>query len=169
MNKRLGQSFYQQNALTLAPLILGKLLVRKINGEEQRYRITEIEIYYGEADTACHASKGKTERTKVMYETGGVAYIYLCYGIHYLFNVVTGPKDHPEALLIRGVENYSGPGRLTKALNINKALNGEDFVISDKIWLEDDGFIAEYELSKRIGIDYANIEDRDKLWRLVLK
>jgi len=169
MNKRLDQDFYKQSALTLAPLILGKLLVRNIDGKTYRFRITEIEIYYGEADTACHAFKGKTERTKVMYEAGGIAYVYLCYGIHYLLNVVTGPKDHPEAILIRGIENYTGPGRLTKALKIDKTLNGEDFLRSDKLWLEDDGFIAEYELSKRIGVDYAQIEDRDKLWRFVLK
>ena len=100
----------------------------------------ETECYYGEEDTACHASKGKTERTKVLYEQGGTAYVYLCYGMHSLFNVVSGKKGHPEAVLIRGVTGYNGPGKLTKAMHIDRTLNEEDMVNSDQLWLEDDGY-----------------------------
>ena len=156
----------------MAPSLIGKLLCRKIcdnSGERViKLRITETECYFGEEDTACHAHKGKTERTKVMYHSGGVAYIYLCYGIHSLLNIVSGPEDFPEAVLIRGVEGYDGPGKLTKVLAIDRSLNGEDLIASDKLWLEDDGFSAEYTVGKRIGIDYATEEYRNILWRFTI-
>lgn len=128
---RLTQDFYTQCALEVAPSLLGKLLCRKVDGELIKLRINETEAYYGENDTACHAHKGKTRRTKVMYEAGGMAYVYLCYGIHHLFNVVTGALNFPEAVLIRGVANYNGPGKLTKALKINQALNAENLLSSE--------------------------------------
>ena len=145
--------------------MLGKLLCRKVDGQTVKLRITETEAYYSEEDTACHAHKGRTPRTQTMYLEGGVAYVYLCYGIHSLLNVVTGEKDHPQAVLIRGVEGYNGPGKLTKALKIDRSLNGENLIESDRLWLEDDGFTCEYTASKRIGIDYATEEYRNKLWR----
>ncbi|NLM50996.1 MAG: DNA-3-methyladenine glycosylase [Clostridiaceae bacterium] len=165
---KLGKDFYTKRATELAPLLLGKLLCRNIDGKIIKKRITETEIYFGENDSACHASRGKTERTKILYEEGGIAYVYLCYGIHHLFNVVTGLKDFPEAVLIRGIEGYQGPGKLTKFLNIDRALNGEDLVNSDKLWIEDDGYVAKYITTPRIGIDYASEEDRKRLWRFVL-
>ena len=103
--KKIGEEFYIKNCTETAPLLLGKFLCRNINGKIIKTKITETECYFGEADTACHAHKGKTERTKTLYQKGGVAYIYLCYGIHFLFTVVTGPKDMPQAILIRAVEN----------------------------------------------------------------
>jgi DNA-3-methyladenine glycosylase len=103
-----------------------------------------------------------------MYRRGGVAYIYLCYGVHHLINVVAGEEGSPEAALIRGVEGHAGPGKLTKALGITTAQNGEDLVASSRLWLEDDGFQAACEASKRIGIDYASEEYRNKLWRFTL-
>lgn len=157
----------------MAPSLIGKLLCRRIveEGVERiiKLRITETECYFGEDDTACHAHKGRTERTKVMYREGGVAYVYLCYGIHSLLNIVSGPGDFPEAVLIRGVEGYSGPGKLTKALHIDRSLNGEDLILSNDLWIEDDGHKAEYETGKRIGIDYATEEYRNILWRYSLK
>jgi DNA-3-methyladenine glycosylase len=97
---KLDKNFYLKSALEVAPLLIGKLLVRRLsNGQIVKYRITETEAYYGEEDSACHARVGKTKRTWILYEEGGLAYIYLCYGIHYLLNVVTGNKDHPEAVL----------------------------------------------------------------------
>jgi DNA-3-methyladenine glycosylase len=117
MAVRLDYNFYGQEVLDVAPQLLGKLLVRKLEtGELLKYRITETEAYCGEEDTACHARAGKTNRTSVLYEKGGLSYVYLCYGIHYLLNVVTGKKDFPQAVLIRGVEGYSGPAKLTKAI-----------------------------------------------------
>ena len=156
----------------MAPSLIGKLLCRKLceNGEEQviKLRITETECHFGEEDTACHAHKGKTERTKIMYHSGGVTYVYLCYGIHSLLNIVSGSEDFPEAVLIRGVEGYNGPGKLTKVLSIDRSLNGEDLIASDKLWLEDDGYTAEYISGKRIGIDYATEEYRNILWRYTI-
>ena len=166
---RLDADFYRQPALTLAPALLGKLLCRAVDGEVRKLRITETECYCGECDTACHAHKGKTERTKVIYREGGCAYIYLCYGIHNLLNVVSGKEDFPEAVLIRGVEGFYGPGRLTKTLDIDRTLNGEDLVTSRQLWLEDDGTFPEYEAATRIGIEYATEEYREKLWRFTVK
>ena len=156
----------------MAPSLIGKLLCRKINiNEEERViklRITETECYFGEDDTACHAHKGKTERTQTMYRSGGVAYVYLCYGMHSMLNIVSGPEDFPEAVLIRGVEGFNGPGRLTKALFIDRSLNGEDLIDSDVLWLEDDGYEAKYTVGKRIGIDYATEEYKNILWRYTM-
>ena len=165
---RVDPKIYELDAVTAAPKFLGKLLCRNINGETVKLRITETESYFGEEDTACHASKGKTVRTEILYEPGRIAYIYLCYGIHYLLNIVTGEKDFPQAVLIRGIEGFNGPGKLTKHLKIDKSLNGESFIISDKIWIEDDGFECGFEASKRVGIDYATDEYRNKLWRFTM-
>lgn len=164
---RINPDFYTLSAIELAPKLLGMQLCREIDGKVIKLRITEAESYFGEADTACHAHKGKTERTKILYEHGGVAYVYLCYGIHNLLNVVTGDEDFPQAVLIRGVEGFDGPGKLTKALEIDRTLNGENLVTSNKLWIEDDGCRFNYKATKRIGIDYATLEYRDKLWRFV--
>ena len=103
-----------------------------------------------------------------MYHQGGVAYVYLCYGIHSLLNVVSGPENFPEAVLIRGVEGYEGPGKLTKALKIDRSLNGEDLIVSENLWIEDDGYKAEYKTDKRVGIDYATEEYKNILWRYIM-
>ena len=162
---RLPKEFYLQSAETLAPLLLGKMICVQKGSEVFRYRITETECYQGEDDTACHAHKGKTPRTEVMYREGGYAYIYLCYGIHHLLNIVTGEKDHPQAVLIRGVEQFPGPGRATKAMGITKEWNGEDLCTSARLWLEEDSTVPSYQTGKRIGIDYADKKDRDRPWR----
>jgi DNA-3-methyladenine glycosylase len=163
--RRLSGCDYRKDAVTLAPLLLGKLLCRKSGRKLQKLRITETEAYCGEEDTACHAHKGKTKRTAIMYEDGGRAYIYLCYGVHWLLNVVSGKKDFPEAVLIRGVEGFPGPGKLTKQLTIDKSLNGEMLAVSKKLWIEDDGSRPVFLASKRIGIDYASENDKNRLWR----
>ena len=162
---RLDSNYYFLPATELAPLLLGKLLCRKIDNKVIKKRITETECYFGEEDTACHAHVGKTERTKILYMQGGTAYVYLCYGIHNLFNVVSGPKDHPQAVLIRGVEGYNGPGKLTKALQIDRSFNGHDLCSNELLWIEDDGYIPNYSSGARIGIDYATEEYRTKPWR----
>ncbi len=154
-------------ATELAPWLIGKILCRNIDGKIIRARITETECYFGEEDTACHAHKGRTERTDIMYRAGGNAYVYLCYGIHSLLNITTGLEGHPEAVLVRGVENVTGPGRVTKFMQIDRALNKKELVRENGLWLEDDGFVSKYTKSKRIGIDYADPDDRDKLWRFV--
>lgn len=169
MNKRLMKDFYKKDVLTVAPLLLGKLLVRRFsNGEIKKFRIIETEAYRGKEDTACHASKGKTNRTKVMYKKGGVTYIYLCYGLHYLFNVVTGNINEPQAALIRAVEGYKGPAKLTKALEIDKSLAEIDLTKSNDLWIEDDGYKAKYTTHKRVGIDYATEQYKSIEWRFIL-
>lgn len=166
---KLDKKFYTQDVLTVAPQLIGKILVRKLeNGKIIKHRITETEAYRGEDDTACHAKAGKTKRTAIMYEQGGYAYIYLCYGVHYMLNVVTGDKEQPQAALIRGVEGYNGPGKLTKAMGIGKELNEINLVTSNKMWIEDDGYIANYKTSKRIGIDYATEPYKSMEWRFVI-
>ncbi|NLM63340.1 MAG: DNA-3-methyladenine glycosylase [Mollicutes bacterium] len=168
--KKLSTKFYTQNVLEVAPQLIGKLLVRKLNdGTIIKTRITETEAYKGEEDTACHARFGKTKRNQNMYESGGITYIYLCYGIHHLLNVITGKKDEPQAVLIRATEDYNGPGKLTKALSIDKTLNGLDLSASDELWIEDDGLKVEYITDKRVGIDYACDYYRNINWRFIMK
>jgi DNA-3-methyladenine glycosylase len=167
--KRLNKKFYKQDALAVAPLLLGKILVRKLdNGKLLKYMITETEAYFGEEDSACHARVGKTNRTEVLYNEGGITYIYLCYGMYYLLNVVTGSINHPEAVLIRGVEGYNGPGKLTKAMDIGKDLNKEDLITSKEIWIEDAGLTPHYKTSKRVGIDYAKEPYKSIEWRFIM-
>ena len=104
-----------------------------------------------------------------MYREGGVAYVYLCYGVHEMLNIVTGPAESPQAVLIRGVEGSSGPGRLTKALSIGHEFNGVSFIDSDLIWLETDTFEpASINALPRVGISYASEEDQKRLWRFVV-
>ncbi len=166
---RLDEAFYRQDVLIAAPALLGKLLCRaEPDGTVRRMRITETEAYRGEEDTACHAHKGKTARTAVMFQPGGVAYIYLCYGIHALLNIVTGENEQPQAALIRSVESFSGPGRLTRAMGIGLDLNGQDLLRSDLLWVEDDGFRPRsIETAPRVGIAYAAQEDQMRPWRYI--
>lgn len=158
--------FYTRDVLTVAPELIGKILVRRLPaGEEIRCRITETEAYRGEEDTGCHAKAGKTKRTETLYKKGGCAYIYLCYGVHHLINAVTGAEEQPQAALIRGVEGFDGPGKLTKALQITKEFNAADLTTSKEIWIEDDGAKPEYVTGKRIGIDYADDYYKNIEWR----
>ncbi|WNY24656.1 DNA-3-methyladenine glycosylase [Methanolapillus millepedarum] len=169
-SERLESGFYTRDVLTVAPELLGKFLVRKLpSGELLKYRITETEAYRGVEDTACHAKAGKTKRTAVMFEEGGRSYIYLCYGIHYLLNIVTGEREVPQAALIRGVDGFDGPAKLTKAMQIGKELNAIDLTESDEMWIEDDGFVPEFFTTKRIGINYATEPYKSIEWRYVLK
>lgn len=165
---RLGGEFYNMRATYAAPALLGKLLCVRHNDRVDKLRITETECYFGENDTACHAHRGKTERTKILYEEGGLAYVYLCYGIHCLLNIVTGEKDFPQAVLIRGVEGYSGPGKLTKASGIDRSYNYENLLTSERLWIEDDGQGVRYKKTPRIGIDYATEKYRKILWRFIV-
>ena len=166
----LGRDYFASDAKTLAPDLIGKLLCRRTENGIIKARITETECYFGEEDTACHAHKGKTERTKTMYEVGGITYVYLCYGIHSLLNIVTGCEGHPEAVLIRGVEGANGPGKATKMLWISLSDNALPLTEESGIWIEDDGEkkprIARLT---RVGIDYASKKDRERKWRFLIK
>lgn len=168
--ERIPKSFFQSDVLDVAPNLLGKIIVRHFeNGMVKRYRITETEAYRGEEDLACHASKGRTPRTEVMYHAGGQVYVYLIYGMHWMLNFVSNNAGYPSAVLIRGVKGVSGPGRVGKCLELDLSFYGEDLQNSNRIWLEDDGFIPDKILtSKRIGIDYAK-EWKDKAWRFCME
>jgi len=164
---KLAREYFKQDALFLAEDLLGKFLCRNINGKVLKFRITETECYLGKGDSASHAGKKKTERNKVMFREGGCVYVYLCYGIHYMFNIVSGQKNTAQGILVRGVEKFNGPGKLTKALEIDKRFNGVDLGKSKEIWLESDGVKFPFKRAKRVGIEYAEIEDREKLWRFI--
>ena len=167
--ERLKYEFYHRPCLQVARDLVGKWLVHRLpSGEIRRLRISETEAYCGEADTACHAHKGRTKRTEVLYADAGTIYIYLCYGVHWLLNVVTGDAEDPQAVLIRACVDAPGPGRLTKALSITGELN-RGSICGDELWIEDDGIPCEVATDKRVGIGYASQEDQDRLWRFKLK
>lgn len=168
MAKRLGEDFFHRDCLEVAPELVGKVLVTDIGGTVKKLRITETEAYRGEEDTACHAHKGRTKRTEVLYGESGTVYVYLCYGMHWLLNVITGEKEQPQGVLIRACENYEGPARLTKYLGITGELNKDSFVTGKKLWIEDDGFKCTFTTAKRVGINYAEQEDIDRLWRFII-
>lgn len=162
----IGNDLFKQDVLDVCPKLLGKYLVRKFdNGEVFKDIITEVEAYRGEEDLGCHASKGKTPRTQVMYEAGGVIYVYLVYGMYWMLNIVTGEKDTPQAILIRCTKTIQGPGKLGKKLQLDKTFYGEN--LGNRIWIEDSSNIVKYNVDKRIGIDYAK-EWKDKPWRYIL-
>ncbi len=170
MSKILTEKFFHRDVLEVAPDLVGKLIVRTFeDGTEVSLRITEAEAYRGEEDTACHASKGKTERTKILYDKAGTIYVYLCYGMHWLMNAVTGEEGQPQAVLFRACEVYDGPAKLTKKLGIDKSFTGESFCGNPRIRIEDDGYRPETETLPRVGIDYATPEYRDIPWRFADK
>ena len=160
---KLGYDFYHRPCLEVAHDLMGKVLICG----DKRLRISETEAYVGEGDTACHAHKGRTKRTEVMYMEAGTVYIYLCYGIHWLLNIVTGEEDEPEAVLIRACVDAEGPGKLTKRLGVTGELNRTS-ICGETLCIEDDGFQCEVVTDKRVGIAYATQEDQDKPWRFKL-
>lgn len=166
--KRLTSDFFIRDVLDVAPDLIGKILVRKFSdGLVKRYRITETEAYRGEEDLACHASKGRTPRTDIMYHHGGKVYVYLIYGMYQMLNFVTAGESIPQAVLIRGLEGLKGPGILTKHLQIDKTFYGENLETSDRIWVESDEIKFDYSIGTRIGIDYAGVW-KEKQWRFIL-
>lgn len=186
MPKSLSKTYFENpDVVFLAKDLIGKQLSTHIDGVVTSGIITETEAYAGQGDKACHAHLGKfTKRTKVMYEPGGIAYVYLCYGIHHLFNVVTNTRGHADAVLIRAIEPTqgihimqkrrgkskldkslsAGPGNLTKALGISK-IHNQSSVVGDAIQIEntENKNISLVETT-RIGIDYAG-EDAKLPWR----
>jgi len=167
---RLNIDFYKQSAVAAAEKLLGKILVRTFDdGTVVRYVITETEAYLGEEDEACHASKGRTQRTEVMYAEGGRAYVYLIYGMYWMLNVVTGAENHPQAVLIRGINNIIGSGKVGRELKIDKSFYGESLLNSTRIWIENAPDETNFVTAPRVGIDYAGEEWRDKLWRFSIR
>lgn len=183
----INRKFYLRNTLKVARDLLGCFLVREYRGKIVRAMITETEAYIGEDDLACHASRGKTPRTEVMYGQPGHAYVYMIYGMYHCLNIVTEKKDFPAAVLIRGVKIISsspargeeleeewelnGPGKLCEFLKIDKKLNKLDLTKGEKLWLEarnPRARLSDIKKSRRIGVDYAK-HCREYLWRFSLK
>jgi DNA-3-methyladenine glycosylase len=185
---KLTHDFYHQPTLHVARKLLGKVLVRRLRGRNLAGKIVETEAYVGPHDLACHASKGKTARTSIMFEPGGHAYVYMIYGFYFCLNAVTEGKDHPAAVLIRAVEPLdhiatmrrlrhnpdrdtniaSGPGKLCMAMAIDKTLNGVDLT-GDTLWIEDRNLgVGPIDATPRIGVDYAG-EYKDKPWRFLVR
>jgi DNA-3-methyladenine glycosylase len=163
-----------KKTVALARWLLGKHLVRRFpDGHEEARMIVETEAYHGESDQACHARAGRTKRTETLYAAGGVWYVYLCYGIHEMLNLVVGPRDWPAAILIRGVDGAIGPGRVTRALGIDRKLNAASAIDpASGLWLEDRGVHVPAKLvwkTPRIGIDYAGPIWSMKHWRFVIE
>ena len=176
--KKLPLSFYlRKDVLKISKELLGKILVTNWDGELTSGRIVETEAYAGEIDRASHAFRGKTPRTQVMYGQGGTAYVYLCYGIHQMFNIVTNAEGTPHAILIRGIEPVRGietmlrrtgkkkldesltrgPGNVGKAFGFHTSQCG-NLLTSDELFIADDGFEVTpgfIGTSPRIGVDYA--------------
>ena len=188
---KLDYDFYQNDAVTAAKDLLGKIIVREINGQKIMTKIVDTEAYMGAEDKASHAyNNKKTKRTKTMFGKGGLAYIYLIYGMYHCFNVVTAVKDDPHAVLIRAVEPVdglelikknrnikssniedltNGPGKLSQALKIDKSLDGCDLVKSNKLYLLDqENNDFKVVAAPRVNIDYAE-EYKDKLWRFYIR
>jgi len=142
----------------------------------EKHIITEVEAYRGQEDQASHARFGKTERNRVMFDRGGLVYVYLVYGMYWMLNIVTGEKEKPQAILIRGIEGINGPGKVGKYLKLDKSFYKEDLIKSKRIWIENDEKNKNKEKirkgrivrKKRIGIDYAGKWVKKK-WRFIYR
>jgi len=171
--KRLTQSFFQRPAADVARALIGKILVRRVQGTLFRARLLETEAYLGPDDLASHAAKGRTRRTEVLFGPPGRAYVYLIYGLHEMLNVVAGAAGQGQAVLIRAADplddwkaDLSGPGRLTRALQINRLQNGLDVTGAELHFLDNPDDQPPVQSTKRIGIDYA-LEWKDAPLRFV--
>lgn len=164
MRAPLPREFYDRDTEEVARDLLGCLLVRELEGRRYVARIVETEAYVGPHDLACHASKGITPRTEVLYGPPGMAYVYFIYGLHFLLNAVTDREGHGAAVLFRGLQplagfepdaRTNGPARLTKALAIDKEFNRWDLTSGRKLWIESGTKIERIATGPRIGVDYA--------------
>jgi len=174
-DKILSRRYFARPTVQVARSLIGKYLVRVIDGRILAGKIVEVEAYVGSQDRACHASKGRTQRTDVMFGPGGVAYVYLIYGMYHCLNVVTEREEFPAAVLIRAIEIdgelIEGPGRLCRALQIDRRLNRVDLTTGEFIWFEDRGVVvekADVGSHPRVGVDYAG-EWAKKPWRFRLR
>jgi DNA-3-methyladenine glycosylase len=172
--KILTHGYFNRPTITVARSLIGKYLVRVIDDRILAGKIVEVEAYVGTQDRACHASKGRTQRTEVMFGPAGVAYVYIIYGMHHCLNVVTERAEFPSAVLIRAIELdgklIDGPGRLCRVLQIDRRLNRLDLTTGESLWFEDRGGIGgrgKVGAYSRIGVDYAG-KWAEKLWRFRL-
>lgn len=189
----LNNKFFNRPTLKVAKELLGKILVRKIGQRKISGMITEVEAYVGPEDKASHASRGRTERTKIMFGKPGHWYVYLIYGMHYCLNIVTEKENYPAAILIRSVERVKGPGRVCRYFKIDKKFNARPANKITGLWIEDRGINpapfagsknfarnAAYKRrgvkisprlikrGKRVGVDYAG-KWKEKPWRFSIE
>ena len=180
----LRQAFFSgKDTVKIAKRLLGKFLVRRYRGKTKKYLIVETEAYNGFKDKASHAHKGKTERNKIMFGPTGHWYVYFTYGMHWMLNIVTRPINYPAAILIRGISKnqrsyprqsasiLNGPAKLTKALHIDKNLNGKPVAKKSGLWLEDRGIkIPPNKIKKArgMGVVYAGRVWAKKCYRFYI-
>ena len=173
---KLPRAFYNRDTVTVARELLGKILVHLTGPTELQGRIVEVEAYLGPHDLASHSAKGLTARTRTMFGPPGHAYVYLIYGMHHCLNVVTEPEGHGAAVLLRALEpvknitaRTTGPGLLSRALQIDRRHNGHDLLSAD-LYITDDPAAKPQPIVKRprIGVDYAGAWSRRHL-RFYLK
>ena len=181
----LGKKFFERPTIEVAKNLIGQYLVRRHGKKIEKFIITEVEAYDGFNDKASHASRGKTKRNTPMFGEAGRWYVYFTYGMHYMLNIVTGPKNYPAAVLIRGVEGINGPGRVTKQLKIDKIFNNKKAIPKNNLWLESNPMFenlkprrkvgapaktSELKIvnSPRIGVAYAGPVWSKKPWRFKL-
>lgn len=192
----LEPDWFTRPTCVVAADLVGKVVCRKLIDSDEsekvlRMRISETEAYIGQDDPACHSHAGtRTARTEIMYEQGGVFYVYLTYGVHHMLNLISGPLESPESVLIRAgfltddsdrlideqqlspnkqlthPKQFAGPGKLTKRLQIDRDLYGKPISPASKVWVEDDGCQPPVSLRPRIGIDYAG-DAKDWLLRYI--
>lgn len=155
--KRVSLAFFNRKTEEVAQDLLGKYLVRRVGSKIIRERIVEVEAYVGPHDLACHSSRGKTKRNEPMFGKPGTIYTYFTYGMHWMLNIITEERDFPAGILIRGTENFSGPGRLTKNLKIDKTLNNQKLGTKSGLWIEEGKLRPNDTVIRtpRIGISYA--------------
>jgi len=174
--RKLPREFYDRDTEQVARELLGKLLVRRIDGVSRIGKIVETEAYLGVHDLASHSSRGRTPRTEVMFGPPGYAYVYIIYGVHHCLNVVTEPEGHASAVLLRALEpvrniesNTKGPGLLCRALGIDRRLNGHDLT-GGELFLSEPERIEPFEIEARprIGVDYAR-EWAEKPLRFIIR
>lgn len=175
MARVLDSHFFDRPTLLVAEELIGKFLIREHEGHQWALMITEVEAYDGPDDKASHAHKGRTQRTEPMFDCAGTIYVYLVYGMHWMLNIVTGPKEYPAAILIRSalimlptgeIGHIDGPAKLTKFLCIDKEFNAIKATQCNRLWFEDRDMIIPVEhivRKRRIGVDYA-AEWKDALY-----
>lgn len=176
------REFYDRPTLKVAKELLGKVLIKQVPVGIIRTKIVDTEAYVGPKDKACHASKGRTKRTEIMFGPAGFTYVYLIYGMYHCLNIVTEQEEYPAAVLIRGLEilegdlspdlprRIDGPGRVCRFLEIDRTHNGLDATVGTTLWIEDHGLAVspkQIQTLPRIGVDYAG-EWAKKLWRFCL-
>ncbi len=178
----LPRNFFNRPTLKVAKELLGKVLIKETPSGIIQTKIVDVEAYVGPKDKACHASKGRTKRTEIMFGPAGFTYVYLIYGMYHCFNIVTEQEEYPAAILIRGLEHLGGeyapsrqiridgPGRVCRFLEIDRTHNGLDATLGTNLWIEDHGLTISRKQTQalpRIGVDYAG-EWASKLWRFCL-